>query len=107
MNSRVLAWRPLVFFVLLAAGAAAARAAEADPQVPQRGGEPNVQHTVVEDQQVRIEELKVRGQAQRVVVQPKGAGLKPYEIVTGDASRDPSTAGRGAMGQRVWNVLGF
>jgi hypothetical protein len=96
-------------FVLLFAGAAAARAADdtPQPQVPQRGGEPSVQHSVAEDQQVRIEELRVRGQVQRVVVQPKGAGMKPYEIVTGDASHDPSNASRGAVGQRVWNVLGF
>ncbi|MEW6706820.1 MAG: hypothetical protein AB1430_18385 [Pseudomonadota bacterium] len=73
---------------------------------PQRGGEPNVQQTVLEDDQVRIEELKVRGQAQRVMVRPKLPGAKPYEIVTGDAGRDPNN-GRGAAGQRVWNVLGF
>jgi hypothetical protein len=74
-------------------------------QVPQRGGEPNVQRTVVEDDQVRVEELRVRGQVQRVVVSPKLPGAKAYEIVTGDAGRDPDH--RGAVGQRVWNVFGF
>ena len=49
----------------------------------------------------------MRGQLQRAVVQPKIAGVKPYEIVTGDAGRDPSDGRRGAVGQRVWNVFGF
>jgi len=87
---------------LLACGLCAAATAQ---PAPQRGGEPDVRRTVVEDQQVRVEELRVRGQLQRAVVSPKLPGSKPYEIVTGDAGRDD--AHRGAVGQRVWNVLGF
>ncbi|NJN00585.1 MAG: hypothetical protein HC793_02920, partial [Aquincola sp.] len=33
-------------------------------------GEPNVQRQVVEDDGARIEELRVRGQVQRIVVKP-------------------------------------
>ncbi|CAG1016191.1 hypothetical protein BURC_01191 [Burkholderiaceae bacterium] len=70
--------------------------------------EPKVQLTVIEDDSVRIEELKVRGQTQRISVQPKG--IKGYEIIPADQGRDISdSAGsqRGAAGKRVWRVLTF
>ena len=73
-------------------------------------GEPNVKRTVIEDEGTRIEELRVRGQPQRIVVTPKGGGKLPYEIITGDGSRDLSpgaNTSRGAAGKRVWNVLSF
>jgi hypothetical protein len=72
--------------------------------------EPNVKLTVIEDEGARIEELRVRGQAQRIVVSPKVGPKSRYEIVTGDGSRDLSDGvggARGAVGQRVWNVLSF
>ncbi len=68
--------------------------------------EPAVQRTVVEDDGVRIEETRVRGQLQRVVVRSKVAGARPYEIVTGDPARDPAQERR-AAGQRVWHILSF
>jgi hypothetical protein len=71
--------------------------------------EPNVQRTVLEDEAVRVDELKVRGQTQRVTVKPRHAAA--YEIVPAAAGRDPSQnrAGQqpGAGGQRVWNLLSF
>jgi hypothetical protein len=71
--------------------------------------EPKVQRIVVEDDAVRIEELRVRGQTQRIVVKPKHAA--EYEIVPAAGGRDPSQnrAGQqaGAGGQRVWNLLKF
>ena len=72
--------------------------------------EPRVQQTVVEDDGARIEELKVRGHTQRIVVSPKRGGTAPYEIITGDGSRDlgdGANTSRGAAGKRVWNVLKF
>ena len=72
--------------------------------------EPKVQHTVIEDEGARIEELRVRGQTQRITVQPKGAIKQGYEIIPADGGRDMSySAGssRGAAGQRVWHVLSF
>jgi hypothetical protein len=72
--------------------------------------EPKVQQTVVEDDGARIEELKVRGHTQRIVVSPKRGGTAPYEIITGDGSRDlgdGANTSRGAAGKRVWNVLKF
>ena len=51
----------------------------------------------------------MRGQLQKVTVDPKGR-LPGYEILVGDGSRDLSfgaNTSRGAAGKRVWNVLAF
>ena len=72
--------------------------------------EPRVQRIVVEDDNARVEELRVRGETQRIVVKPKVAGARPYEILPADGGRDMSagpSSERGAAGQRVWNVLSF
>jgi hypothetical protein len=42
-----------------------------------RGGEPAVQRKVTEDDGVRIEELRVRGETQRIVVRSKVGGARP------------------------------
>ncbi len=87
--------------------AAAASAATATAPVD---GEPRVQHIVIEDEGSRIEELRVRGATQRIVVHPKVGTTKGYEILTGDGSRDLGegvNTSRGAAGKRVWNVLNF
>lgn len=66
--------------------------------------EPQVQRQVSEDDQVRIEELKVRGETQRIVVRNKSGQLKgsQYQLLPGSAARDPSQGGP-AAGQRVWS----
>ena len=63
--------RPPLAVVLSCAIAGAAASAQTPKQPP----EPKVQHIVVEDEAeaVRIEELRVRGLTQRVVVKPKNA----------------------------------
>jgi hypothetical protein len=71
--------------------------------LPAAPREPAVQRSVIEDEGSRISELRVRGQTQRITVQPKVGGAKAYEIVTGDGH---GIAG-GATGQRVWQVLQF
>lgn len=79
------------------------------PTVRDRGGDPAIRRSVIEDDQVRVEELRVRGQTERVVVQPKKGGA-PYEIITSTHGRDTGGSAdgqRGAAGQRVWNVMGF
>jgi len=71
-------------------------------------GEPRVQYTLIEDDATRIEELKVRGQTQRITVSPKG--LKSYEILPADQGRDMSDGAgsqRGAAGKRVWHIFTF
>ena len=77
---------------------------------PPAPSEPKVEVLVVEDDGARTEELRVRGQSQRIVVTPKRGGRVAYEIITGDGSRDLSSGAntsRGAAGQRVWHVLSF
>jgi hypothetical protein len=75
-------------------------------QVPSKA-EPEIRRTVVEDDKVRIEELRVRGQVQRIVVSPKASGVRPYEIVPPDAGRDASQQSKGLSGQRLWSVFSF
>ena len=94
------------------AGAQTGLPAAAPPTVaaPNRAGppEPQVQRIVSEDDQVRIEELRVRGLTQRVVVKPRHAA--EYEVVPTAGGRDPSqgrSGSQGAAGQRVWNFFKF
>jgi hypothetical protein len=84
-------------------------AAEPTAAAPATRVEPKVQHIVIEDDNVRIEELRVRGQSQRIVVQSKVAGARPYEIRPADPGRDPSQPlqDRRSSGQSVWQVLSF
>ena len=72
--------------------------------------EPEVRAGVIEDEGAKIEELRVRGQTQRIVVSSKVGPKTRYEIITGDGSRELSDGAgstRGAAGKRVWNVLTF
>jgi len=74
--------------------------------------EPKVERTVAEDDQVRIEELKVRGETKKVTVKNKLTKAPDYEIVVNDAGRE-SAGGTGTglpksgSGTRVWRVLNF
>ena len=68
--------------------------------------EPAVKRTVIEDDQVRIEELRVRGQLQRITVSPKASGVQPYQIVPPEG-RDMSQQSKGISGQRVWQLFSF
>ena len=72
--------------------------------------EPNVKHTVIEDDGSKIDEVRVRGQLTQVVVTPKVGVTKPYEIIMSRSGREPvdGTGGaNSAAGKRVWNVLAF
>lgn len=74
--------------------------------------EPKVERTVSEDDQVRIEELKVRGETKKVTVKNKLSRAPEYEIVVNDAGRE-SAGGTGTglsksgSGTRVWRLLNF
>ena len=71
--------------------------------------EPNVQRTVIEDDGARVEELRVRGQVKRIVVQSK-TGDSRYEIVPAENGRDISAgpdSAKGAVGKSLWTVLSF
>jgi len=91
--------------------AAASGALLIDEIVPEKSRfpEPVIQRSVIEDRSARIDELRVRGQLQKVTVSPKG-GAPGYEVLTGDAAHSggegPGTP-RGATGKSVWNLLRF
>lgn len=64
---------------------------------------------VLEDDRVRIEETRVRGQLRQVTVHSKLTGGS-YEIIVGPGGRDPSqNAAQRAdgAGQRAWSLLRF
>jgi hypothetical protein len=96
------------------AGAPSVRAqqAAAVPAAPaaKESNEPKVQNIVIEDGGSRIEELRVRGTTQRIVVKPKVGTTRSYEILPDDGSRemfDGANTSRGAAGKRVWHILSF
>ena len=88
--------------LLLGSAARGADAPVAAPDVPPGKPEPVVEYLVIEDDGARIEELRVRGEPQRVTVHTKGPLKSEYEIVVPQRG---STGG--AAGQRVWRVLSF
>lgn len=94
---------PLVAALLLCAGSArAADPAVAAPDAPAEKPEPVVEVLTIEDEGARIDELRVRGEPQRVTVRTKGPLKSQYEIAV------PRRGGNGAVaGQRVWHVLSF
>jgi hypothetical protein len=70
------------------------------------GTEPVTERLSSEDDQVRIDELRVRGQTQRLTVQPK-QGSRAYDIVPLAGGQDPSQQRATTAGQRLWPVLSF
>jgi hypothetical protein len=89
-----------------AASEPAASAAQAEA-APQRGGEPAIRRSSVEDDNLRVDELRVRGETKRITVQGKRGGPTSYEIVPAEGGRDPSSNAKGSAGQRVWQVFSF
>ena len=92
---------PLGLALCLCAGALAGCAGTG-----QRSADAAPQRLVSEDAQVRIDELRLRGQTQRLTVQPKGDGSRAYEILQPAPGADAAQH-RDATGQRVWPVLSF
>ncbi len=88
---------------LVALGAVAAEA----PARP-APAEPAVQRSVTEDDAVRIEELRVRGETQTITVTNKQPALRGtgYEVLPTSGARDPSQKGQ-ARGQRVWRLFEY
>ena len=79
---------------------AAAASAAAGPN------EPQVQRTVIEDDRVRIDELRVRGTNRRIVVQSKLLGAPAYEIGTQSDARGPGNE-RQLEGRSLWQLFAF
>jgi len=97
--------------LLVAPGVFAAPADEkpaeaAQPAQAAQAAEPTVQRQVAEDDNVRIEEVRFRGQTQSITVKPKIRGVSPYQIVPQSGARDPSQVG-GASGQSIWHFFSF
>lgn len=100
--------------LVLAASARLAHAADAPPAEPPAKfrdvPEVKVEQIVQEDDKVRIEETRVRGLTQKVVVKNKDSKAPEYEILLGDTGRDiPTRQGsdRGNAGARVWRLISF
>jgi hypothetical protein len=72
-----------------------------DPALEPGRGNQTIERIRTEDAGSRIDELRVGGQTQSIVVQPKG-DMPAYEVRPMDA-RPGSTQG----GTRVWNFLRF
>ena len=99
----------LLALATLACAPCLAQEAAAKTTAP-AAGEPAVRRTVIEDSGARIEELRVRGQVQRITVTTKLGGTTRYEIIPADGARDMSegaSSTRGAAGKRVWNLMSF
>ncbi len=95
---------------LLAAVLASAALGAAAAEAPARAApaEPAVQRSVTEDDAVRIEELRVRGETQSITVTNKQRALRgtQYEVMPPSGARDPSQRGQ-ASGQRVWRLFEY
>jgi hypothetical protein len=105
------AMRPLLPFLaalLPAAALAQAPAADNPPLEPRKNQK--IERIVVEDGGSRVEELRVGGQTQQIVVQPK-ADVPAYEIQPTDLARSRPADHRDGMssatGRRVWNLFSF
>lgn len=99
--------------LLALAGPAVAQQAAKPPRIADPGApvnEPAVKQSVIEDDNARIEELRVRGAVRSIRVSPKGPIKTPYDVLPLDAGRDNAdgpSSGKGSGGQRVWRVLSF
>jgi hypothetical protein len=87
----------------------AAAAAVAPAASAARAAAPASGTRVLEDDRVRIEETRVRGQLRSVTVHSKLTGGS-YEIIVGTGGRDPSQNAvqrADGAGQRAWSLLRF
>ena len=85
-------------------------AGAASPEVTPAGAslpEPKVERHVSEDDQVRVEELRVRGESQRIVVKLKGSAGREYDIVPSTGASDPSQRLKAPAGSALWRLFSF
>jgi hypothetical protein len=69
--------------------------------------EPLAAWHIAEDEHVRVQELRVRGESRHITVHPKLPGTRPYEIAPASGALDPSQRGRRAPGTSQWRLLDF
>ncbi|HOW46447.1 MAG TPA: hypothetical protein P5163_09465 [Rubrivivax sp.] len=90
----------------VAVAASAAASGAGSGAAPSGVPEPQVQRIVVEDDRVRIDELRIRGQTRRIVVQPKLPGAPAYQIGTNTDARDPAMDPR-SEGRTLWQLFSW
>ncbi len=106
--------RSLVLAPLLACTALAAQTSPAplvqEPQASDGRKNQKVERIHLEDDAVKIDEVRYGGQTQSITVQPK-SNLPGYEIQPTDLGRSRPADNRDGMssagGKRVWNVFSF
>ena len=62
--------------------------------------------TVIEDDNARIEEVRGRNGVEKVIVQSKIGGVRPYQIQPPTPGRDASQE-RGNAGRSAWSIFSF
>ena len=76
---------------------------------PQRPDQ-RIERIRIEDAGSRIDELRVGGETQSIVVSPKG-GMPAYDVIPDPGNHNLTRGERGSTGTtggtRVWKVLGF
>jgi len=87
--------------------AAAPAKAEAPP-APSGRPDQTIKRIRTEDAGTRIDELRVGGETQQIMVQPKTGGAA-YEVKPAEGARGaaPAAGNSDTNGTRVWNVLKF
>ena len=96
-------WTALAVTSTLVGAASPAALAASAPPARERG----VERNVAEDDNVRVEETRVRGESLRIVVKPKTGGGKEYEIVPATGAVDPPQPNNRRVGDRVWRLFSF
>ncbi len=115
-NRAMLLPRPVATFLLALAmgttGLSMAQTAPAETAAPAAAQRPDqrIERIRIEDAGSRIDELRVGGETQSIVVSPKG-GMPPYDVVP-DSGNSQLTRGERSStgntgGKRVWKILGF
>ena len=62
----------------------------------------------IEDEGSRVDELRIGGQTQSIMVQPKVGNLPEYEVQPSDGVRNrPRNGAETDTGSRVWNLKKF
>jgi hypothetical protein len=109
MTSRRVVWwlLGLAAMASYSAGQVSTAGAPASAPAQSKRADPEIRRSVVEDDHVKIEELRVRGQVQRITISPKASGVRPYEIAPPDSGRDPSQPSKGISGHSLWQLFSF
>ena len=93
-------------------GLSMAQTAPAEAVAPASAQRPDqrIERIHIEDAGSRIDELRVGGETQSIVVSPKG-GMPAYDVVPERSNSQLTRGERGSTGNtggtRVWKVLGF